>query len=153
MIVQLVALALAALPLLAALAALGAYRFCFFARVWGTSMDPTLKDGERVLVRRRRKIAVGDVVVFRLEQDVPLDPTRPSWDQEPTLWIKRVAAVAGDPVPSWLTAPGSGNPSVPPGKFVVIGDNAASVDSNKLGFVPIETVVGVLARDHPKVRR
>lgn len=107
------------------------------ARVWGHSMAPTFRDGERVIATRRREYRVGDVIVFR-----------PRSAHTDVAWrIKRVAAVAGDPVPVWLA---NGDTVVPPGRVVVVGDNAGhSGDSRQLGYIDLATVAGVVP-DRPR---
>lgn len=104
--------------------------------VHGDSMTPTLRHGQRVLVRRTAALGRGDLVVFRR----PRDPTR-AW------MIKRVAAAPGDPVPRtevpnlW----GRAEALVPTGRIVVLGDNpAVSYDSRQFGYVPVEAVLGVV---------
>ncbi|MCR6487844.1 S26 family signal peptidase [Amycolatopsis sp. OK19-0408] len=103
------------------------------ARVWGHSMSPTFHDGERVVATRRRHYGVGDVIVFR---------PRPTADD--VAWrIKRIAAIAGDPVPGWLPAD---DPVVPAGRVVVVGDNTGhSEDSRQLGYIDVASVAGVVA--------
>ncbi|MDS0136166.1 MULTISPECIES: S26 family signal peptidase [unclassified Amycolatopsis] len=102
------------------------------ARVWGHSMSPTFHDGERVVATRRREYRVGDVIVFR--------PRAAATD---VAWrIKRIAAVAGDPVPAWLKA---GDAIVPAGRVVVAGDNTGhSEDSRQLGYIDLESVAGAV---------
>jgi signal peptidase I len=113
--------------------------------VRGRSMMPTLQDGERVLARRVSEDAIrrGTVVVFRPHYLEPRgdSPMVPNWR------VKRVAAIAGDPVPPWLidSAAGSRGVLVPAGHVVVQGDNAPhSEDSRQLGFVPLSEIVGVV---------
>jgi signal peptidase I len=118
-------------------------------RVVGISMQPTLFEGERVLVRRATAAAVrhGQLVVFAQPQPQLL-PGWPSPDHPPWL-IKRVVALPGDPVPR-DTVPGSGTGAeavVPPGKLVVLGDNRDhSFDSRRIGYVDGDTVLGVVLR-------
>ncbi|WIY00822.1 S26 family signal peptidase [Amycolatopsis mongoliensis] len=102
------------------------------ARVWGHSMSPTFHDGERVVATRRRHYRVGDVIVFR-----------PRSETADVAWrIKRIAAVAGDPVPAWLAAD---HPVVPAGRVVVAGDNTGhSEDSRQLGYIDIARVAGAV---------
>jgi len=102
------------------------------ARVWGHSMSPTFHDGERVVATRRRHYRVGDVIVFR--------PRAAATD---VAWrIKRIAAVAGDPVPAWLE---TDHPVVPAGRVVVAGDNTGhSEDSRQLGYIDIAGVAGAV---------
>ncbi|WP_328453057.1 S26 family signal peptidase [Amycolatopsis sp. NBC_00438] len=102
------------------------------ARVRGHSMSPTFHDGERVVATRRRHYRVGDVIVFR--------PRHAAGD---VAWrIKRIAAVAGDPVPDWLE---TDHPVVPAGRVVVVGDNTGhSQDSRQLGYIEISGVAGAV---------
>lgn len=102
------------------------------ARVWGHSMSPTFHDGERVVATRRRHYRVGDVIVFRPRSAA----TDVAWR------IKRIAAVAGDPVPAWLAAD---HPVVPAGRVVVAGDNTGhSEDSRQLGYIDLASVAGAV---------
>ncbi|MEA5362955.1 S26 family signal peptidase [Amycolatopsis sp., V23-08] len=104
-------------------------------RVRGHSMSPTFHDGERVVATRRRHYRVGDVIVFR--------PRTGSTNDTDVAWrIKRIAAVAGDPVPAWL---GTDHPVVPAGRVVVVGDNTGhSQDSRQLGYIEISGVAGAV---------
>ena len=111
------------------------------ALVRGGSMSPTFADGERVLAERRRAYRVGEVVVFR-PRLAYRHPGDPRWR------IKRVAAVAGDPLPDWLAGPGF-PPAVPPGHLVVSGDNPRSQDSRQLGFIATAAVAGRVVRQLP----
>ena len=98
--------------------------------VIGNSMSPTLRDGERLLARRRRdrEIHRGDVVVF-----VP-----PVAEDDVVYRVKRVAAIPGDP--------GLAGDRVAPGKLVVIGDNPRSQDSRHYGYVEASAVLAVMRR-------
>lgn len=103
----------------------------------GESMSPALHSGDRLLVRRRATgPTVGEVVVFRL-------PGRPD-----SRLIKRVAAVAGDPVPAAALAAVGAQPGarVPDGALVVFGDAAHSTDSRRWGYLPTGQVTGVVVR-------
>ncbi|MFI1829345.1 S26 family signal peptidase [Streptomyces sp. NPDC020412] len=141
-------LSAAALAVLAAYGA-GAARRLLVVTVHGPSMTPTHHHGDRLLVRRTRRVHRGQVVVV-------LRPRSPAvWreDRHSPLIVKRVAAVPGESVP-----PGSVPPSaesrdgrVPPGLVVLLGDNtAASVDSRQLGFFPHGDVIGVVTRSLPR---
>jgi signal peptidase I len=58
--------------------------------------------------------------------------------------VKRVAAVAGDPVPAGFGA-AVGVSRVPPDHFLVLGDNPAeSHDSRHEGFIPHARIRGVV---------
>jgi signal peptidase I len=125
--------------------------------VRGSSMEPTLRAGDRVLVRRRPLAAVrcGDLVVF---EDVP-DPRRLSEqerrlgsgllpDKQRIRMVKRVVAIPGDPVPaSVLPALAADRSAVPSGSLVVLGDNAAaSTDSRTFGYITADRLLGVVLR-------
>jgi signal peptidase I len=102
--------------------------------VTGNSMAPTFRDGQRLLVTRRdatRPLEVGDVVVFSTPQPGEL-----------ALRIKRVAALGGEPVPTWV---GGTSSVVPRAHVVVSGDNPVSQDSRQLGFVPEAAVIAVVS--------
>ncbi len=101
--------------------------------VVGPSMLPTLREHDRVLVRRARPSAVRvDDVVLVAQPGT----TRTGWI------VKRVAALPGDPAPAGLTGP-----RVPTGMLVLLGDNAdRSVDSRDFGYVPVERLFGVVVR-------
>ena len=101
--------------------------------VTGTSMTPTFQEGDRVLARQRpKRIAVGDVIVL---EEPGAGPGR---------WIvKRVAAVAGDPVPGEAAGVVAAGELVPPRHVVVLGDNRAhSADSRHYGFLAAHRVYG-----------
>jgi signal peptidase I len=108
--------------------------------VRGTSMIPTLRDGQRLIARRGAGYATGDIVVFRIAEHCT-----PDGAGVPLLRIKRVAAVGGEPVPRWLQAGEFTEPGhVPPHHIVVSGDNARSEDSRHLGFVSGRAILGVV---------
>lgn len=103
--------------------------------VRGNSMSPTLHDGQKLVARRLlRKPRRREVIVFR----VP-DPELPHR-------IKRVAAVAGDPVPDWLAPALPDVARVPAGFVAVVGDNPRSQDSRQLGLVDCRDIVGAVPR-------
>jgi len=117
------------------------------------SMEPTLHDGQRLLVNkfvyRVRPPRRGDIIVFQY----PRDPERD--------FIKRVAAVGGDtveiaegrvfvngrrleePYVEFVDTGSHALTKVPPGMLFVLGDNRAnSEDSRSFGFVPRDNVKG-----------
>jgi signal peptidase I len=129
--------------------------------VVGESMQPTLVSGDRVLVRRvaSTQIRPGQVIVIERPHPaaVAVRPAARQW------MIKRVAAVPGDTrpdaflpasrpaafIPSAAGRPatrgGPRAPVVPPGKFVVLGDNPArSHDSRQLGYFAAESLLGIV---------
>ncbi len=62
-------------------------------------------------------------------------------------FVKRVAAVAGDPVPSCiLEARMDMSWTVPDGHIAVLGDAQRSRDSRHFGLVPLTAVLGVACR-------
>lgn len=138
---------------IAAAVALGATALAVILRrryavvvVDGESMLPTLRPGDRVLVRRTRPdlLRSGQVVVLG-------DPRR--WRaRRDGLTIKRVVALPGEPVPASLATtwpPAMGAP-VPPDWIVVLGDNVtASLDSRQCGPIGLDRVRAVVVRSLP----
>ncbi|MGC8857090.1 MAG: signal peptidase I [Anaerolineae bacterium] len=122
-------------------------------RVEGFSMQPTLQDGEFVLVNRVAyrfgQPERGDIIVFR-------DPNNPHGKD----LIKRIIGLPGDTIvihdgtvslngqllhEDYIAAPPvySGQWEVPAGHLFVLGDNRNdSSDSHSWGLLPIENVIG-----------
>ncbi|MGH8965641.1 MAG: S26 family signal peptidase [Actinomycetes bacterium] len=126
------------------LAAAAAVGVCWLRRNWavitveGPSMEPTFHQGDRVAVRRTPAfiVASGDVVVIERYNDFS--------DRRRTWVIKRVGAVAGEPVPDGIPVPDA---VVPAGKLVLLGDNAvASLDSRTVGFFSADLLLGGVVR-------
>lgn len=121
-------------------------------RVDGSSMEPSLHDGELVVVNRLAYLwttpARGDIVVFYF----PLDPER--------RFIKRLIGLPGDTIeihdgqvlvngqllhePYIAASPQySGTWIVGPTEFFVLGDNRNnSSDSQNWGMVPMDELIG-----------
>ncbi|MDN3239774.1 S26 family signal peptidase [Glycomyces tritici] len=115
----------------------------------GVSMEPALHDGDEVLAKRTRNIAVGDIVVVTAP-----DP-RLGWAEAkraPSVkfasrgsapspwWVKRVTAGPGEPMPD------SGEP-VPPGHYFLLSDNPeVRDDSRRHGPCPANLIVGSVIR-------
>lgn len=110
-------------------------------KVDGASMAPTFRSGDTVLtIRRALRPAVrrGDVVVCRRPAGLP-GPDE--------FLIKRVVAVAGDPVPD---DPGRAGETISAGRVYVRGDGERSLDSRVFGAIPLDHVLGhVVARLTP----
>ncbi|NLA57291.1 MAG: signal peptidase I [Firmicutes bacterium] len=123
--------------------------------VQGRSMEPTLFDGERLLVDkltyRFRPPRAGEIVVFRY----PADPSRK--------FIKRIIGVPGDEImirdtvvyvngkplkEDYITAPTYGDwgpRKVPRNSYFVLGDNRNNSDDSRfpdVGFVGRELIMG-----------
>lgn len=137
-------LALAAAVLVCALVALR--RRYLVITVRGASMEPALTSGDRVLVDRRRRgsAAVGDLVALRHAGQAPAAPGMPAGAAG--MFVKRVAAVGGEPIPPAVPLPPGGARTVPPGTVVLLGDAHYSLDSRAWGCVPAEWIVGVVVR-------
>jgi len=119
--------------------------------VRGASMEPTYRDGDRVLVRRRYVPTVGQVVVVERPMHHGDWPAPPAARGSHTEWlIKRVAAVPGDPVPRDRVPALADAPEdrVPPGMLILLGDNReASFDSAHIGYIPADRVLGAVRHD------
>ena len=101
----------------------------------GPSMEPTYKNGDRLLMTTAYwlfgEIQKGDVVVV----------VRPSGE----LLIKRVVALAGEEVPRkyWSPLVYMMGGRVPEGHIFVVGDNLdRSEDSRQIGAIPLSYVQG-----------
>jgi len=139
----------ALLTLASAGAAVGIARLALLViRVDGTSMLPTFRPGDAVLTLRRGirpTVRRGDIVVCR----------RPDSTPGPRSYlIKRVVAVAGDPIPDdYDPPPGTGSAVgtiIAADRVYVRGDNDRSYDSRAFGPIPLDHVVGhVVARLTP----
>lgn len=126
--------------------------FYAYYRVNGSSMAPTLQDGEVYRVSKRESsIHRGDIIVFRLKK-------------ENLSYTKRVIALPGEKVAvrdnhvyineHKLSEPYLQKHSdihdiktveVPPGHFYVLGDDRVeSYDSRHFGPIPQTSVIGIL---------
>jgi signal peptidase I len=118
----------------------------------GTSMEPALTPGDKILVRRAGIAAVraGQVVVFERPGPDGTWTTLPaSWVDAGRHWmIKRVAAIPGEKLPAEMqSAQIVTEHVVPAGSLVVLGDNDAhSRDSRHIGYIPAERIIGVMLR-------
>jgi len=121
-------------------------------RVQKISMEPTLQEGEILLVNklayRFSQVEHGQIITFHY-------PLQPQLD-----YVKRVIGLPGDVVEvqagqvrvngrqlyePYISAPPeySGRWEVPSGQVFVLGDNRnPSADSHVWGFVPLENVIG-----------
>jgi signal peptidase I len=109
--------------------------------VRGISMEPTLRDGDRVLVRRKSIASVrrGDIVVVAGRDLFGRDEYT----------VKRVMALPGEIVPADFISTGRIEPGamVPDSGVVLVGDNSdQSYDSRQVGFYPASGVVGAVIR-------
>lgn len=128
----------------------------------GMSMEPTLHNGELILVDKWSYLfhapTRGDVIVF-------IAPPAPTQD-----YVKRIVAIPGDTITiddtvvfvdgvklneTYVAPQNQGNPYayktihnvvVPPNDYFVMGDNrAGSSDSRNWGFVPRANIIGQAA--------
>jgi signal peptidase I len=132
-----------ALVLSIAMAGSAALRGRYMAvTVLGSSMAPTYRNGDRVLVRRGSAVEPGQVVVLE-ESGFRSTESHRSWI------IKRVIATPGDPVPRDRIPALTAAPEdyVPAGTLVLLGDNPeSSVDSRQLGYYSGENIAGTVLR-------
>jgi signal peptidase I len=114
------------------------------AIVHGSSMEPTLWAGDRLLVRRcpLAKLRRGDIVVVREQAARGPNPDSAAWayaasamPPPPRFLVKRAVAVPGDPVPPVLN---SSMGVVPQDAIVIVGDSPCE----RYGYVRQEQVVG-----------
>lgn len=112
--------------------------------VFGASMEPAYRPGQRLLASRvGRDIGRGQVVVLAAGQRATAR----------LLIIKRVAAIGGDAVPACVAAarPDLAGTIVPPGYLIVLGDNPErSRDSRHDGLVPADRVRAVAIRSRSR---
>jgi signal peptidase I len=110
--------------------------------VHGPSMLPTFRDSDVLLVRRcdAAAVSVGQVVVVESPRYRPqatgAGPRVHRW------LIKRLAAVAGDPVPAGVAG---ATDAVPAGALIVLGDSRGH-DSMVFGPLPADHLLGVVVR-------
>jgi signal peptidase I len=123
-------------------AAVLARRWLGAVRVVGRSMQPTLDEHDLVLYRRRwLRPRTGAVVILETAAlDRLVAAAEGSAARSPRLMVKRVVAVAGDPVPPEMPCACS---RVCAGRVMVRGDAEMSLDSRTWGCVPIQVVAGV----------
>ena len=136
-----------------------ARRSLVLVTVAGASMEPTLRTGDRVLVRRAglRSVRAGELVVLGPAE--PAAPaTRAASAAPPTSslaggqpWIiKRAVALPGDPVPRGVAALADvPEPAVPAGRLVLLGDGRVSADSRTHGYFDADRLLGVVVRRLP----
>lgn len=151
----------AAAVLAAAAAAVWLRRRFVLVTVRGSSMQPTFRSGDRVLVRRMPLSAIRPGAVVVVEPPVPALPRELARragagpNGLDRLWmIKRAAAVPGSPVPESLAVALGAGPGdlVPPGRLAVLGDNGQeSYDSRFCGYLGEAQLLGVAVRSVGRV--
>jgi signal peptidase I len=134
---------------LLAVGLLSARRIFLVTNVEGTSMEPALRSGDRVLVRRTKRVRAGQVVVFEFSA-LPSARAPVAGRSSRQFLIKRAVAVPGDRIPAEWEYPDVheiAGTVVPSGSFVLLGDNrATSWDSRHDGFARGDRLVGVVIR-------
>lgn len=123
---------LIALLVFAVVAALFHLNFTM-SMVKGRSMEPTLHDGQVVIVGKQipfyspNSLKRGDIIIFH---------------QDGETLVKRISLVPGDPLPNGTT--------LPKGFFYVLGDNPPmSEDSRSFGPIAATQIVGRLLKAKP----
>jgi len=119
-------------------AVFAARRALVLVRVNGTSMEPTLCDGDRILVRRRKpaELRRGHIAVLLAPEAAQgRDWQCPGWH------VKRVVALPGDPLPADVPA-ADDTGLVPADSVVVLGDNPFGGDSRNWGPYRADGLVG-----------
>jgi signal peptidase I len=148
--------------------AVGVLAACFIAlrrrylviHVFGLSMFPSLRPGDRVLVRRAAlgRLRAGMVVVLSSwpgtmspgRADGRTDGRARGRSAEAGVWlIKRLAAGPGDPVPEVARAACGGTRTVPRGMAVVLSDSKTGGDSRTWGFASARQIVGYVVSPLP----
>lgn len=125
------ALVLLAPVVAAVIMAVAARSSLMIVHIRGMSMTPTLNPHDRALavrVRFARRPRAGQIVVCRTPPMVG-----------DGLLVKRIAAVAGDPLPD-----GRPGDQVPAGRIFLVGDNDRSTDSRYFGTLPQADVLAVV---------
>lgn len=125
----------------AAIAMRAVRRHWLVITVYGVSMSTSYPAGSRVLVRRRRSAPNRGDVVLVPHPDVDAGwqlTASPPADGSPSWFLKRVTAIAGDPLPD---QPGG---LLPLGTVYLLGENDQSWDSRRLGPCPVAAVSGVV---------
>jgi len=126
-----------------AAATLRARSLLLAVRIHGPSMEPTFHDGDMVLVvRGTRRLRRGRVVVFH----EPPPPGSGRAPQADSLVVKRIAATAGESAPPQVWPIVGAHAVVPEGAVIVLGDNPAGVDSRTWGYIPQDSIVGLVLR-------
>lgn len=87
----------------------------------GRSMDPTIRDGETLIISQNKEPKVGDIVSVHVNRQYGTDAE---------YIVKRIAAIEN-------------------GKMYLLGDNAeVSYDSRYYGYVPMDWLDGVVIYHH-----
>ncbi|MFG2894819.1 S26 family signal peptidase [Streptomyces sp. NPDC048248] len=120
----------------------GARRLLSTVNVRGGSMNPTLLHDDVLLVLKHvRRCRPGRIVVVQ-RPDSHAGWSGPLGQRESDgYFVKRVVAVAGEPVPPWVP---EAQRVVPPRMLVLRGDHSDSQDSRMWGFCPQDRMYGVM---------
>jgi signal peptidase I len=117
-------------------------------RVFGDSMAPSYRHGDRLLATRLWKcLHRGDVLIFRVTAEDYGFAGGDAATISPDLRLKRIAACAGEPAPDWLDERlRSKDGLVPRGYVAVAGDAANSEGSQQLGYIAEHRIEAVVLR-------
>ncbi len=124
--------------------------------IGGSSMEPTLKNGQKVWVSNypgKTNPERGDIVAFKDEKLVNVKrviglPGEKVIIREGSVYIANQAETQGKKLDEPYLAPGTatgpdGEYAVPAGRYFVLGDNRGhSRDSRQIGCIPRESIMG-----------
>jgi signal peptidase I len=119
-------------------------------RVFGESMLPAVKPGDRLVIHRTRysRLHVGMIAVVRPPGDGASRRRTLRLTGAPfSFAVKRVCAIAGDEVPAAMRAAARGMDTVPPRMLLVSADNPLGNDSRQWGLVGEDRVLGTMVRN------
>lgn len=119
-------------------------------RVFGESMLPAVRPGDRLVIHRTRysRLRTGMIAVVRPPGDgAPRRRTLRLAGEPFSFTVKRVCAIAGDEVPDAMRTAARGLDIVPPRMLLVSADNPLGSDSRQWGLLSQDRVLGAMVRN------